>query len=236
MTNIQPNRLTFPAIVHTRSDFMRADSVGGIKKALDFHGTLAQYAMLMMEMNNGEAQNMIQEMQRRQTQGQEARDAANQIEELINELGTSDKKIAVGEGIRKTFDKYDIEITTDANGTKQTLQQWEGRDKKVGEEGYLSLAKRKSAPSGIVTPSGAYGFAFAAALKAQAQPTYTAAQLRSLKAAAEGFTEQASDSRTVDQIKINKKLQEYNGASTLVNTIYSSQGSQLNQINGSMRT
>jgi secreted effector protein SseB len=179
-----------------------------VSKMPDFHGTIAQYAMLMMEMNNGEAQNMIHEMQRRQKEGQEAREAANQIESLINEIGsdTSVKK-TVGDGIRAFFDKHNIEITVYADGTKKTLKEWESRDKLVGEPGYSTYTGE-----------------------------YTAAQLRSLKAAAEGFTEQASDSRTVDQIKINKKLQEYNGASTLVNTIYSSQGSQLNQINGSMRT
>ncbi|ALS66418.1 hypothetical protein AT395_16815 [Pandoraea apista] len=173
----------------------------------DFHGTIAQYAMLMMEMNNGEAQNMIHEMQRRQKEGQEAREAANQIESLINEIGSSSSKKQVGDGVRRFFDKHSIEITVSADGTKKTMMAWEGRTTPLGASG----------------SSGYTG-------------QYSAAELRSLKAAAEGFTEQASDSRTVDQIKINKKLQEYNGASTLVNTIYSSQGSQLNQINGSMRT
>lgn len=173
----------------------------------DFHGTIAQYAMLMMEMNNGEAQNMIHEMQRRQKEGQEGREAANQIESLINDIGSGTSKKQVGDGIRRFFDKHNIEITVHADGTKKTLMGWEGRTTPLGA-------------------SGASGYT----------GEYSAAELRSLKAAAEGFTEQASDSRTVDQIKINKKLQEYNGASTLVNTIYSSQGSQLNQINGSMRT
>ncbi|VVE00713.1 hypothetical protein [Pandoraea anhela] len=190
---------------------IRDVSIGGVIEKLDFHGTLAAYAMLMMEMNNGEAQNMIQEMQSRQKEGQEARDAANQIESLINEIGSDTaKKVGLGDGIRGFFDKHNIEISVDQNGTKKTLMQWENRTKRLGESGY-------QAPTG-------------------GNNEYTAANLRSLKAAAEGFVEKASDSRTVDQIKINKKLQEYNGASTLVNTIYSSQGSQLNQINGSMRT
>ncbi|VVE70918.1 hypothetical protein PCA31118_03696 [Pandoraea captiosa] len=192
-----------------RGGLIRDVSIGGVIEKLDFHGTLAAYAMLMMEMNNGEAQNMIQEMQSRQKEGQEARDAANQIESLINEIGSdTSKKVAVGDGIRGFFDKHNLEIAVDQNGTKKTLMEWEGRDKRVGESGYTS----------------------------RTTADYTAANLRSLKAAAEGFVEKASDSRTVDQIRINKKLQEYNGASTLVNTIYSSQGSQLNQINGSMRT
>lgn len=178
---------------------------------LDFHGAIAQYAMLLMEMNNGDAQMMIQEMQRRQKEGQEARDAANQIESLINELGsdTSGTK-TLGDGIRGFFDKHNIEITVYADGTKKTLMQWENRTVRLGEANYQA-------------PSGNNG-------------NYTAANLRTLKAAAESFTEKASDSRTVDQIKINKKLQEYNGASTLVNTILTSKGSQVNQINGSMRT
>ncbi|VVE89056.1 hypothetical protein [Pandoraea bronchicola] len=209
MTTIQ--RYVPPRLVPLQTGLTRDVNVGGITKSLDFHGTLAQYAMLMMEMNNGEAQNMIQEMQRRQKEGQEAREVSNLIESLINEIGsnTSTKKL-VGDGIRGFFDKHSIEITVYGDGTKKTMMQWEGRDKRVGENGYT-------------TPTGS-------------NAQYTAADLRTLKAAAEGFTEQASDSRTVDQIKINKKLQEYNGASTLVNTIYSSQGSQLNQINGSMRT
>ncbi|ODP31272.1 hypothetical protein [Pandoraea sp. ISTKB] len=190
---------------------IRDVSIGGVVQKLDFHGTLAAYAMLMMEMNNGEAQNMIQEMQSRQKEGQEARDAANQIESLINDIGSDTaKKVALGDGVRGFFDKHSIEITVDQNGTKKTLMQWEGRTRRLGESGY-------QAPTGT-------------------DNEYSAANLRALKAAAEGFVEKASDSRTVDQIKINKKLQEYNGASTLVNTIYSSQGSQLNQINGSMRT
>ncbi|MCI3204925.1 MULTISPECIES: hypothetical protein [Pandoraea] len=190
---------------------IRDVSIGGVVQKLDFHGTLAAYAMLMMEMNNGEAQNMIQEMQSRQKEGQEARDAANQIESLINDIGSdTSKKVALGDGVRGFFDKHSIEITVDQNGTKKTLMQWESRSKRLGESGY-------QAPTGT-------------------NNEYSAANLRALKAAAEGFVEKASDSRTVDQIKINKKLQEYNGASTLVNTIYSSQGSQLNQINGSMRT
>ncbi len=185
--------------------------VGGVTKSLDFHGTLAQYAMLMMEMNNGEAQHMIQEMQRRQKEGQEAREVANLIESLINDIGSdTSKKKLVGDGIRAFFDKHNIQITVNGDGSKKTMMEWESRTKRVGEPGYT-------------TPTGS-------------SAQYNASDLRTLKAAAEGFTEQASDSRTVDQIKINKKLQEYNGASTLVNTIYSSQGSQLNQINGSMRT
>ncbi|QBC33447.1 MULTISPECIES: hypothetical protein [Pandoraea] len=186
-------------------------NVGGVTKSLDFHGTLAQYAMLMMEMNNGEAQHMIQEMQRRQKEGQEAREVANLIESLINDIGSdTSKKKLVGDGIRAFFDKHNIQITVNGDGSKKTMMEWESRTKRVGEPGYT-------------TPTGS-------------SAQYNASDLRTLKAAAEGFTEQASDSRTVDQIKINKKLQEYNGASTLVNTIYSSQGSQLNQINGSMRT
>ena len=209
MTTIQ--RYAPPRLVPPQAGLTRDVNVGGITKSLDFHGTLAQYAMLMMEMNNGEAQNMIQEMQRRQKEGQEAREVSNLIESLINDIGSdTSKKMLVGDGIRGFFDKHSIEITVYGDGTKKTMMQWEGRDKRVGEEGYTA-------------PSGNSG-------------QYTASDLRTLKAAAEGFTEQASDSRTVDQIKINKKLQEYNGASTLVNTIYSSQGSQLNQINGSMRT
>ncbi|VVD82923.1 hypothetical protein PCO31110_01228 [Pandoraea communis] len=204
MMTIQPTS----SFAYPSSGLTRDVNVGGRKISLDFHGTLAQYAMLMMEMNNGEAQNMIQEMQRRQKEGQEARDVSNQIESLINDIGSdTSKKVAVGDGIRGFFDKYNIEITVYADGTKKTMKEWELRDKRVGESGYTTYTGE-----------------------------YSAANLRSLKAAAEGFTEQASDSRTVDQIKINKKLQEYNGASTLVNTIYSSQGSQLNQINGSMRT
>ncbi|VVE14243.1 hypothetical protein [Pandoraea terrigena] len=198
-------------LLPNQSGFTREVNVGGITKSLDFHGTLAQYALLMMEMNNGEAQNMIQEMQRRQKEGQEAREVSNMIESLINEIGSdTSKKQAVGDGIRGFFDKHNIRITVYDDGTKKTMMEWEKRQKRVGEPGY-------------VTPSGD-------------GTQYDAAELRTLRAAAEGFTEQASDSRTVDQIKINKKLQEYNGASTLVNTIYSSQGSQLNQINGSMRT
>ncbi|AKM30407.1 hypothetical protein AB870_10260 [Pandoraea faecigallinarum] len=192
-----------------RGGLIREVSIGGVIEKLDFHGTLAAYAMLMMEMNNGEAQNMIQEMQSRQKEGQEARDAANQIESLINEIGSdTSKKVALGDGIRGFFDKHNIEITVSQDGTKKTLMEWEGRTRRVGESGYTTRTTED----------------------------YSAANLRSLKAAAEGFVEKASDSRTVDQIRINKKLQEYNGASTLVNTIYSSQGSQLNQINGSMRT
>ncbi|WP_374627047.1 hypothetical protein [Pandoraea sp.] len=209
MTTIQ--RYVPPRFVPPQTGLTREVNVGGVTKSLDFHGTLAQYAMLMMEMNNGEAQHMIQEMQRRQKEGQEAREVSNQIESLINDIGSdTSKKKLVGDGIRAFFDKHSIEITVYDDGTKKTMMQWEGRTKRVGETGYT-------------TPTGG-------------NAQYSAADLRSLKAAAEGFTEQASDSRTVDQIKINKKLQEYNGASTLVNTIYSSQGSQLNQINGSMRT
>ncbi|AJE98105.1 hypothetical protein [Pandoraea apista] len=209
MTTIQ--QYASPRLVPLQTGLTRDINVGGITKSLDFHGTLAQYAMLMMEMNNGEAQNMIQEMQRRQKEGQEAREAANQIESLINDIGSdTSKKVTVGDGVRAFFDKHNIEITVYGDGTKKTMMQWENRTKRVGEDGY-------SAPTG-------------------GSAQYSASDLRTLKAAAEGFTEQASDSRTVDQIKINKKLQEYNGASTLVNTIYSSQGSQLNQINGSMRT
>lgn len=208
MTTIQyaSSRLLPP-----QTGLTRDINVGGVMKSLDFHGTLAQYAMLMMEMNNGEAQHMIQEMQRRQKEGQEAREVGNLIESLINDIGsdTSKKKI-VGDGIRAFFDKHNIQITVYGDGTKKTMMEWESRTKRVGEPGYT-------------TPTGS-------------NAQYNASDLRTLKAAAEGFTEQASDSRTVDQIKINKKLQEYNGASTLVNTIYSSQGSQLNQINGSMRT
>ncbi len=187
-------------LVPSQTGLTRDINVGGVTKSLDFHGTLAQYAVLMMEMNNGEAQHMIQEMQRRQKEGQEAREVGNLIESLINDIGSdTSKKKTVGDGIRAYGD-----------GTKKTMMEWESRTKRVGEPGYT-------------TPTGG-------------NAQYNASDLRTLKAAAEGFTEQASDSRTVDQIKINKKLQEYNGASTLVNTIYSSQGSQLNQINGSMRT
>ena len=57
-----------------------------------------------------------------------------------------------------------------------------------------------------------------------------------MKAAAESRSEEATDSRTIEQIEINKFLQEYNGVSTLANTIISSRGQQLNQINGSMRS
>lgn len=197
-------------LVPSQTGLTRDINVGGVTKSLDFHGTLAQYAMLMMEMNNGEAQHMIQEMQRRQKEGQEAREVGNLIESLINDIGSdTSKKKTVGDGIRAFFDKHNIQITVYGDGTK-TMMEWESRTKRVGEPGYT-------------TPTGG-------------NAQYNASDLRTLKAAAEGFTEQASDSRTVDQIKINKKLQEYNGASTLVNTIYSSQGSQLNQINGSMRT
>lgn len=189
-----------------QSDLIRDVNIGGVTEKLDFHGTLAAYAMLLMEMNNHEAQGMIAEMQRRQSEGTESREISNEIDSLINELGsdTSGKKY-VGESIRAFFDKHDIVMSVYADGTKKTMKEWEGRQKKVGESGYVAPGSD------------------------DANVKYNAAELRVLKAAAESFTEKASDSRTVDQIKINKKLQEYNGASTLVNTIYSSQGSQLNQ-------
>ncbi|WP_087691107.1 hypothetical protein [Pandoraea sp. PE-S2R-1] len=185
---------------------LRGYEGAGEKVKLDFHGLLAQYGTMMMEAGAEDANYKIQEMKKRQAQGREAREAANQIEKLINDVGSDNaKKVEVGAGIRSFFDKYNIEITTSDDGTKKTMRQWEGRG-----------ANDK-------TPSGGNG-------------NYNAAHLRALKAAAEGFGEQASDSRTVDQIEINKTLQQYNGASTLVNTIISSQGSQLNQINGSLRT
>lgn len=178
----------------------------GEKVKLDFHGLLAQYGTMMMEAGAEDANYKIQEMKKRQAQGREAREAANQIEKLINDIGSDNaKKVKVGASIRNFFEKYDIEISTGDDGKKQTITKWEERNQKGTE------------------PQGGAG-------------DYNAAHLRALKAAAEGFGEQASDSRTVDQIEINKTLQQYNGASTLVNTIISSQGSQLNQINGSMRT
>ncbi|WP_087721968.1 hypothetical protein [Pandoraea sp. PE-S2T-3] len=185
---------------------LRGYEGAGEKVKLDFHGLLAQYGTMMMEAGAEDANYKIQEMKKRQAQGREAREAANQIEKLINDVGSDNaKKVKIGAGIRGFFEKYDIEITTSDDGTKKTITKWEGRTEKGTQ------------------PSGGHG-------------DYNAAHLRALKAAAEGFGEQASDSRTVDQIEINKTLQQYNGASTLVNTIISSQGSQLNQINGSLRT
>ncbi|WP_353191915.1 hypothetical protein [Pandoraea pnomenusa] len=180
-------------------------------RTTDIHSLLLAHAATLMQASGGDAKQKIDSMRMRQSHGREARDIANQIESLINQLGTDTKKTTkLNDGIREFFDKYDLKITIDDSGTRKTLQEWESRSRKVGESGYTG-------------PSGGSG-------------DYRADHLRALKATAESRSEEATDSRTIEQIEINKFLQEYNGVSTLANTIISSRGQQLNQINGSMRS
>lgn len=177
-------------------------------RTIDMHSLLLAHAATLMQAAGNDAKEKIDSMRRRQSHGREARDVANQIETLINQLGTdTSKTVKVGNGIRQFFDKYDVEITIDDSGTKRTLQQWENRPRKLGERNYVEPSRE-----------------------------FRADHLRALKAAAESRSEAATDSRTIEQIEINKFLQEYNGVSTLANTIISSRGQQLNQINGSMRS
>lgn len=208
MINIDPTSQAHGAAVSFASPAIPSFSAG---RAIDIHSLLLAHAATLMQASGSDAKEKIDLMRSRQSHGRQARDVANQIETLINQLGTDTSKTTkVGDGIREFFDTHDLLITVDDSGTKKTLQAWESRAKKFGEAGYAG-------------PAGASG-------------DYRADHLRALKAAAESRSEEATDSRTIEQIEINKFLQEYNGVSTLANTIISSRGQQLNQINGSMRS
>ncbi|MCE4061576.1 hypothetical protein LXM60_15340 [Pandoraea sputorum] len=208
MTSIQSNVYRYGA---SASQQMSPDVTLTSTRTVDIHSLLLAHAATLMQASGGDAKLKIDSMRARQAHGREARDVANQIETLINKLGTSTTATTkVGDGIREFFDKHDLKITVDDSGTKKTLKDWEARSHKVGEDGYAG-------------PSGASG-------------DYRADHLRALKAAADSRGEEATDSRTIENIEINKFLQEYNGVSTLANTIISSRGQQLNQINGSMRS
>jgi secreted effector protein SseB len=211
MTMLNTLRGAYGTSAFSPSSSASTDSTLTNGGAIDMHSLLLAHAATLMQAAGGDAKDKIDSMRQRQSHGREARDVANQIETLINQIGTdTSKTVKVGDGIRKFFDKYDLEITIDDSGKKQTMQQWEKRTHKFGENGYAG-------------PSGSSG-------------DYRADHLRALKAAAESRSEAATDSRTIEQIEINKFLQEYNGVSTLANTIISSRGQQLNQINGSMRS